>query len=512
MKEKIIVIGSGFGGLGAAARLAAQGYEVEIFEKRDKPGGRAYVYEMDGFKFDGGPTVITAPFMFDDIFEMAGRKREDYVEFIKLDPFYRIFDHHGKAFDYNDDPQFIDQQIKNWSPSDRDGYHRFMESTKAIFQKGFLELADKPFLSIKDMLRVAPDLIRLQSHKSVYRYVSQHIKDEFLRRCFSFHPLLIGGNPFDSSSIYAMIHYLEREWGIHYAKGGTGALIQALVQLIEELGGRFHYNAAVAEILLDGRQAEGIRLADGTVHYADHVISNADVAWTYLNLIPSQAKGLRNSDFRYKKLTRYSMSLAVIYFGTKKQYRHESKLAHHNIILGERYEGLLADIFKHKQLPEDFSLYLHMPSMTDPAIAPEGHEAFYVLSPVPHLGADVDWAQAAKPYRDAIMQFLEDNYLPDLQANIVAEHMIDPRHFQQTLNSQMGAAFSVEPILAQSAWFRPHNRSEDIDNLYFVGAGTHPGAGLPGVLSSSKIAEELILARKQPDTVIDPQLAAGYSS
>lgn len=494
MSEKVIIIGSGFGGLGAAARLAARGYQVEIFEKQDKPGGRAYVFERDGFKFDGGPTVITAPFMFDDIFAAAGRRREEYVEFKPLDPFYRIFDHTGRPFDYNDDPDFIAGQIRNWSPDDAEGYSRFMQTTQAIFRKGFVELADKPFLRVSDMLKVAPDLIRLQSHRSVYNYVSRFIQNDFLRRCFSFHPLLIGGNPFDASSIYAMIHYLEREWGVHYVMGGTGALVNALAQLIEELGGRFHYNTEVTEIIVDNRRASGIRLADGTIHRAAHVISNADVAWTYLNLIPGRARGLRNSDLRYQKLTRYSMSLVVIYFGTKKLYRHEGKLAHHNIILSERYQGLLADIFKHKVLPEDFSLYLHMPTLTDPSIAPPGHEGFYVLSPVPHLGADVDWAQAARPYRDAIMSFLEDNYLPDLQANIVTEHMIDPRHFQNRLNSYMGAAFSVEPVLTQSAWFRPHNRSEDIDNLYFVGAGTHPGAGLPGVLSSSKIVEDLIAA------------------
>ncbi len=508
MSNKVIIIGSGFGALGAAARLAARGYEVEVFEKRDKPGGRAYVYEQDGFKFDGGPTVITAPFMFDDIFAAAGRRREEYVEFRALDPFYRIFDHTGRSFDYNDDSDFIDDQIRHWNPDDTDGYHRFMDSTKAIFQKGFVELADQPFLTVGDMLRVAPDLIRLQSHKSVYSYVSQFIENEFLRRCFTFHPLLIGGNPFDSSSIYAMIHYLEREWGIHYVMGGTGALVNALVQLIEELGGHFHYNSEVAEILVNGGQAEGIRLADGTVHRADHVISNADVAWTYLNLIPSRARGLRNSDLRYRKLTRYSMSLVVIYFGTKKLYRHDGKLAHHNIILSERYQGLLADIFKAKKLPHDFSLYLHMPTLTDPSIAPPGHEGFYVLAPVPHLGADVDWATAAQPYRDTIMQFLEDNYLPDLQANIVSEHMIDPRHFEQTLNSHLGAAFSIESVLTQSAWFRPHNRSEDIDNLYFVGAGTHPGAGVPGVLSSSKIAEDLIVAAdRKASRVGQPRLA-----
>jgi phytoene desaturase len=511
VKETVTIIGSGFGGLAAAARLAAQGYQVDVFEKQDKPGGRAYVFEQNGFKFDAGPTVITAPFMFDDIFSAGGRRREDYVEFRPLDPFYRIFDHQGRVFDYNDDPDFIADQICRQSADDVAGYHRFMQSTQAIFQKGFVELADKPFLRFSDMLKVAPDLIRLQSHKSVHQYVAQFIKNDFLRRCFSFHPLLIGGNPFDSPSIYAMIHYLEREWGIHYVMGGTGALVDALVRLIRELGGRFHFKAEVAEIVVNGRRATGIRLADGTVHNSTHVISNADVAWTYMNLIPGRARSLRNSAFRWRNLTRYSMSLVVIYFGARKLYRQEGKLAHHNIILGERYQSLLADIFKAKTLPQDFSLYLHMPSLTDPSIAPEGHEAFYVLSPVPHLGAGVNWAEKARPYRNAIMQFLEDNYLPDLQANLVAEHMIDPRHFQMVLNSHMGAAFSLEPVLTQSAWFRPHNRSEDIDNLYFVGAGTHPGAGLPGVLSSAKIAEDLILAVSRQEAVLSRQrLALDY--
>lgn len=411
MKEKAIVIGSGFGGLGAAARLAARGYQVDIFEKRDKPGGRGYTYEINGFKFDGGPTVITAPFMFDDIFEAAGRRREDYVEFIPLDPFYRIFDHNGRAFDYNDDPEFILSEIDKWSPEDKEGYQKFMATTKAIFEKGFLELSDKPFLTLGEMFKVVPDLIKLQSYRTVYGYASQFIKNDFLRRCFSFHPLLVGGNPFDTTSIYALIHYLEREWGIHYAKGGTGALVNAMVQLIEEMGGRFHYNTEVDEILVEGRRSTGIRLKDGSEYTADHVISNADVAFTYLNMLPKRFRGLRNSDFRYKKLTRYSMSLFVIYFGTKKRY-NDTKLAHHNIILSERYKGLLKDIFNKKVLPEDFSLYLHMPTLTDPSMAPEGGESFYVLSPVPHLGSGIDWNTAAKPYRDTIMQFLEDNYLP----------------------------------------------------------------------------------------------------
>ncbi|RME75194.1 MAG: phytoene desaturase [Chloroflexi bacterium] len=486
-----IVIGSGFGGLAVAARLAARGHRVDVFEKMDGPGGRAYTFERDGFRFDGGPTVITAPFLFDEIFALAGRRREDYVEFLPVDPFYRIFDHQGRYFEYNGDVDFVFSQIDRWNPADKDGYRRFLSTTRAIFQKGFVELADKPFLHFGDMLRVAPDLIRLQSYRSVYGYVSRFIQDDFLRRCFTFHPLLIGGNPFNASSIYAMIHYLEREWGVWYARGGTGALVQALARLIEELGGRIHYRTEVDEILVENRQAVGVRLKDGTVIPADHVISNADVPFTYMNMIAPRHRGLRNSNFRYQHLTRYSMSLVVIYFGVNRQYR-DTPLAHHNIILSRRYKGLLRDLFRAKTLPPDFSLYLHMPTLTDPSMAPPGHESFYVLAPVPHLGADIDWTQTARPFRDAVMQFLEDNYLPDLQRHIVTEHMIDPRHFQNRLNTYLGTGFSIQPVLTQSAWFRPHNRSEDIDNLYFVGAGTHPGAGLPGVVSSAKIVESLI--------------------
>ncbi|MCB0196065.1 MAG: phytoene desaturase [Anaerolineae bacterium] len=490
MNKKIIVIGSGFGGLAAAIRLATKGYQVEIFEKRDKLGGRAYVYEQNGFKFDGGPTVITAPFLFDELFAAAGKRREDYITFVPCDPYYRIFNHEGRAFDYNGDEQFILSQIEKWNPADMAGYQKFMGTTKAIFDKGFVELADKPFLSLMDMVKVTPDLIKLQSYLSVYKYASQFVQDEFLRRCFSFHPLLVGGNPFDSPSIYAMIHYLEREWGIHYAMGGTGAIVAALGQLFEELGGKIHLKAEVDEILVnDRRRVTGIRLADGSIHQADDIVCNADVAFTYLNLIPPQYRRTY-TDSKVKRM-KYSMSLFVIYFGTKRRYT-DTGLAHHNIILGKRYRSLLNDIFKKKVLADDFSLYLHMPTITDPSIAPEGCENFYVLSPVPHLGGDIDWTQAAKPYRDSIIQFLQENYLPDLEDNIIAEHTIDPLHFQNTLNSYLGSAFSVQPLLTQSAWFRPHNRSEEFENLYFVGAGTHPGAGLPGVLSSAKIAENLL--------------------
>jgi phytoene desaturase len=471
MKKKVIVIGSGLGGLAAAVRLANRGLEVELFEKRDKLGGRAYVYDINGFKFDGGPTVITAPFMFDEIYQAAGRNRADYFQMVPVDPFYRIFNHEGRQ-------------------SDKEGYLRFIASTKAIFDKGFLELSDKPFLHVTDMLKIAPDLIRLQSYKTVYQYISQFVKNDFLRQVFSFHPLLVGGNPFDTTSIYTLIHYLEREWGVHYALGGTGAIVQALGKLFEELGGKINLNSDVAEILIEGRKTTGIRLIDGSIHRADMVVSNADVAWTYKYLIPARfRKSMTDSRMDHYK---YSMSLFVIYFGTRKRYT-DARLAHHNIILGPRYHDLLSDIFDRKKLAEDFSLYLHMPTITDPSMAPDGCEAFYVLSPVPHLGSGTDWTQVARPYRDRIMTFLEENYLPDLQANIIAEYYIDPLHFQNTLSSYRGAAFSVAPILTQSAWFRPHNRSEDFDNLYFTGAGTHPGAGMPGVLSSAKIVESLVL-------------------
>ncbi|MCY3902938.1 MAG: phytoene desaturase family protein [Caldilineaceae bacterium] len=486
--SRIIVIGSGFGGLSAAARLAARGHQVELFEKRDKLGGRAYVYEIDGFTFDAGPTVITAPWIFDEIWDAAGRRRQDYLQLVPCDPFYRIFDHSHRPFDFSADVELMLRQIEQRSPSDVEGFKAFMAGTKEIFDKG-MALIDQPFLNLSDMVGVVPDLVRLQSYRSVYGFVSKFFTDDFLRSCFSFQPLLIGGNPLSAASLYVLIHHLERKWGIHYALGGTGAIVASFARLLKELGVRIHLNAEVDLINVEQGRAVGIRLQDGSIRRADAVVSNADVAWTYLNLVPERLRP-HNSDKRIKSRS-YSMSLFVIYFGTSRQYR-EQGLAHHNIMMNRNYKGLLRQIFANKGLPQDFSLYLHMPTLTDPRLAPEGCEAFYVLSPVPHLGASIDWDVQAGPYRDAIIEFLEQNYLPDLRANIVAEHSIDPRHFSNSLNSYLGSAFSTQPILTQSAWFRPHNRSEDIENLYFVGAGTHPGAGVPGVVSSAKIVDSLI--------------------
>ncbi|MDP9470076.1 MAG: phytoene desaturase [Chloroflexota bacterium] len=492
--QRIVVIGSGFGGLAAAVRLAARGHQVTLLEKRDQTGGRAYVYRRDGFTFDGGPTVITAPWLITELFELAGRRPEEYVTLVPVDPFCRIFFPDGAHFDYAGDPDRMLAEIRRFSahPGDVEGYQEFVRRTERIFAKGFTDLAAVPFLNLSDMLKIVPDLVRLESHRTVYGFVSRFVKDDRLRQVLSFHPLLVGGNPFQTTSIYTLIHHLEREWGVWFAMGGTGAVVDALARLFGELGGTLRLNAEVGEILTEGRRAMGVRLADGEEIRADAVVCNAEVAGAYEKLLPAAIRR-KYTDRRLARM-RYSMSLVVIYFGTDRRYRGTDgpTLAHHDIILGPRYGDLLGDIFSRKTLAEDFSLYLHMPTLTDPSLAPDGCEAFYVLAPVPHLGGKTDWTQAAKPYRDRIMGFLEERYLPGLSKHLVAEHMIDPRHFRDTLNSYLGSAFSVEPILTQSAWFRPHNRSEELPNLYFVGAGTHPGAGLPGVLSSAKIADDLI--------------------
>ena len=485
---RILVIGAGFGGLAAAIRLRAQGHAVTILEKRDKPGGRAYVFEQDGFTFDAGPTIITAPWLINDLFELSGRRTADYVQLVPIDPYYNVRFEDGSIFRYNGSMESLVEQVRAFNPDDVAGFLRFSASTERIFEKGFA-LIDKPFHRFRDMLRVAPDLVRLQSHKSVAAYVNQFITDERLRQVFSFHPLLIGGNPFSSTSIYAMIHHLEKKWGVWFAMGGTGALVRGLARLFEDLGGAVRLACEVQEIVVDDTtgRATGVRLADGEFLAADAVVSNGDVASTYMHLIaPRHRRHNTDASFRRKQ---YSMSLFVSYFGTDRQY---PDIAHHEILMGARYRGLLHDIFDRKVLSDDFSLYLHRPSATDPSLAPPGCDCWYVLSPVPHLGGPTDWATLAIPYRDRIFQYLEERYMPGLRRHIVTERHIDPLYFRDELNSHLGSAFSVQPTLRQSAWMRPHNVSEDIPNLYFAGAGTHPGAGLPGVISSGKIVADLI--------------------
>ena len=482
-----VVIGSGFGGLAAAVRLGAKGYRVTVLEKLDAPGGRAYVYRQDGFTFDAGPTIVTAPFLFEELWKLCGRKMSNDVTLVPVSPFYRIRFQDGTHFDYSGDAGAMRAQIARFSPGDVDGYDAYMKASEDIFKVGFEQLGDVPFSKWTDMAKIAPEMLRLSSYRSVYSLVSKFFRDPRLRVVFSFHPLLIGGNPFTASSIYCLIAFLERRWGVHFALGGTGRLVEGLVGLIEGQGGHVRCNEEVREIIVSEGSARGVRLASGEAIAADLVVSNADSAWTYRHLLPSSARS-RWSNKRIER-ARYSMSLFVWYFGTNRRY---SDVPHHTILLGPRYKELLTDIFERKILADDFSLYLHRPTATDTSLAPDGCDAFYVLSPVPHLQSGTDWNVTAEKYRRAISRELGNTMLPDLEKNIVTSRMLTPQDFQDRLSSFRGAAFGLEPILTQSAWFRPHNKSEDIANLYLVGAGTHPGAGLPGVLSSARVLDSLV--------------------
>ena len=474
-------------GLAAAVRLGARGYRVTVLERQGAPGGRAVVHRQDGFTFDAGPTVITAPFLFEELWRLCGQRLEDDVDLRPITPFYRIRFHDGLVFDYTGDPAAMRAEIARFEPADVAGYERFMAASEAIFRVGFERLGHTPFGAISDMARIIPELVRLAGYRSVYGLVSSYIRDPRLRIVFSFHPLLIGGNPFTTTAIYALIAFLERRWGVHFAMGGTGRLVQGLIRLIEGQGGAVRCGAEVAAITVEGRAASGVRLASGETIPAAIVVSNADSAFTYRHLVPSEVRR-RWTDRRIER-ARYSMSLFVWYFGTRRRY---PDIAHHTILLGPRYRELLADIFQRKVLAEDFSLYLHRPTATDPSLAPPGCDAFYVLSPVPHQASGIDWDTAAEPYRHAIARHLSATVLPGLESNIVTSRMTTPQDFADDLLSFRGAGFGLEPILTQSAWFRPHNRSEELDRLYLVGAGTHPGAGLPGVLSSARVLDTVV--------------------
>ncbi len=482
-----IVIGAGFGGLAAAVRLGARGYRVTVLERLPEPGGRAAVFRQDGFTFDAGPTIVTAPFLFEELWQLCGRRLADDVDLRPVSPFYRIRFADGASFDYSGDPMAMRAEVARFAPADVEGYERFMRASEAIFRVGFEKLGDVPFSKWTDMARVVPDMVRLRSYRSVYAMVARHVRDERLRTILSFHPLLVGGNPFSVSSIYSLIAFLERNWGVHFAMGGTNRLVHGLCSLIAGQGGSVRCDADVAEITVADGAATGVRLASGERIAADIVVSNACSAWTYRHLLPSVARR-RWTDRRIER-SRYSMGLFVWYFGTRRRY---PDVAHHTILLGPRYRDLLRDIFVHKRLAEDFSLYLHRPTATDPSLAPPGCDAFYVLSPVPHLGGDIDWAQTAETYRQRISHALSQTILPGLETELATSRIMTPQDFQDRLLSFRGAGFGMEPVLSQSAWFRPHNKSEEVERLFFVGAGTHPGAGLPGVLSSARILDAVV--------------------
>ena len=479
------VIGAGFGGLAAAVRLGARGYRVTVLERLTQAGGRARVHRQDGFTFDAGPTIVTAPQLFEDLWRLAGRQLSDDVTLVPMDPFYRIRFADGSSFAYNGDPEQMRAEVARFAPDDVDGYERFMAHSRAVCRIGFEQLGHVPFGNVGAMLRIAPDLLRLSGHRSVHDVVARFIRDERLRTVFSFHPLLIGGNPFRASAIYCLIADLERRWGVHFAMGGTGQLVDGLVRLIRGQRGRVRLGVDVARIRVDGGTATGVELQSGETIAADLVVSNADSAVTHAQLLPA-AK--RWSAGRYRR-ARSSMGLFVWYFGTRRRY---PEVDHHTILLGPRYRGLLADVFDRKVLAEDASLYLHRPTATDPSLAPPGCDAFYVLAPVPNLAGGQDWRALAEPYRRRIARILETSVLPGLSEAIVTSKVTTPLDFQDDFLSYRGSGFGLEPVLTQSAWFRPHNRSAAVRNLFLVGAGTHPGAGLPGVLSSARILDTVV--------------------
>ena len=491
-KPKAVVIGSGFGGMAAAIRLQAMGFDTTILEKRDKPGGRAYVFEEQGFVFDAGPTVITAPECIDELFALAGTKTENYVKLVPVTPFYRLLWPDGDYFDYSNNESHMREQILRFDSRDWPAYQNFYRYSKAVFDKGYTELAHEPFLNIWSMLKVAPELIKLESYRSVYSVVAKYIHNEKLRQAFSFHSLLVGGNPFETSAIYTLIHYLERNWGVYFPLGGTGALVQGLIKLFMDMGGKLELNTPVQEICTKDRKVTGV-LSEDRFFPAEVVVSNADLVHTYAALMPHLDIAKKRA--QRLKLKQFSMSLFLIYFGTNRVY---PDVVHHTIVFGPRYRGLLKEIFGGNQLPEDFSLYLHRPTATDPHLAPAGHDGFYVLSPVAHKGhLKLDWSEEASRYADAILQSLEQRILPDLRKHLVIKKVLTPDYFEQELGAYLGNAFSLKPTLLQSAYFRHHNKDHQIEGLYFVGAGTHPGAGVPGVINSAK-ATAKVIAQDRP--------------
>ncbi|MCK8455231.1 phytoene desaturase family protein [Sphingomonas faeni] len=534
-RQRAIVIGSGIGGIACAIRLQSLGFETQVVEQLADVGGRAYVRRVDGFVFDMGPTVLTVPHFIEELFSLerdaamldepdfppsvlaegsrvvsgasGGPNTQRYVDIVPILPFYRIYFDDGTFFDYDADPVNVRAQIARLAPEDLDGYERFHEAARAIFERGFLELGYTYFGSLGSMVGVLPDLLKLGAIQPLFSLISKYFKSDKMRQVFSFEPLLIGGNPLKVPAIYAMIHFVEKTWGVHFAVGGTGALVAAMVRKFEELGGSVRLNAKVDRIDVEkhGRKrvATGVTLANGETLAADLVVSNADYATTYLKLVDKAHRRINRDTL--VKFRKQSMSLMVIYFGYRMQ-DGDPDLRHHNIILGPRYEELLTDIFERKILADDFSQYLHIPTITDPSLAPAGHHAAYTLIPVPNNQSDIDWDAVGEGFADTVLKFLDERgYIPGLRERIVHRSFVTPDYFEEVLGSHLGNGFGVEPRMTQTAFFRPHNRSEDVANLYLVGQGTQPGGGTPSVMMSAKMTAREI-AR---DFAVDPRIVGG---
>ena len=488
MSKKVIVVGSGFGGLASAIRLKAKGYDVTLLEKHPDLGGRARVFKKGNFTYDGGPTVITAPYLIEELFSLFNKKISDYVKIVPLDLWYRFVFNDGQTFDYSGNEKLMEKEIKKFSDKDFKGYNELVNFTEKIFDKGFTDLSDKPFNNLPFMLKQIPALLKLKSYKSVYKLVSNYISNEKLRRVFSMHPLLVGGNPFTTTSIYTLILFLEKKWGIHYSMGGTGNIVKALEKLMLEEGIKIIKDAEVTEIITENKNVKSVKINNSTIIECNYIVCNSDPPNVYKNLIKSK----NDYSFLFKqKMKRmdYSMGLFVYYFGSKKQYK---SVAHHTIYFGKSYEKHLEKIFENKILSEDISYYLHRPSATDPNMAPDGQDAFYVLVPVPNNLSNINWSNEGERFKNLILDKMDNSVLPDIKNNVVSDFYLTPDYFEKDLATLHGSGFSIQPKFSQSAYFRFHNQSEIFENLYFVGAGTHPGAGMPGVISSAKVLDKIL--------------------
>ena len=488
MSKKVIVVGSGFGGLASAIRLKAKGYDVTLLEKHPDLGGRARVFKKGNFTYDGGPTVITAPYLIEELFSLFNKKISDYVKIVPLDLWYRFVFNNGQTFDYSGNEKLMEKEIKKFSDKDFKGYNELVNFTEKIFDKGFTDLSDKPFNNLPFMLKQIPALLKLKSYKSVYKLVSNYISNEKLRRVFSMHPLLVGGNPFTTTSIYTLILFLEKKWGIHYSMGGTGNIVKALEKLMLEEGIKIIKDAEVTEIITENKNVKSVKINNSTIIECNYIVCNSDPPNVYKNLIKSK----NDYSFLFKqKMKRmdYSMGLFVYYFGSKKQYKN---VAHHTIYFGKSYEKHLEKIFENKILSEDISYYLHRPSATDPNMAPDGQDAFYVLVPVPNNLSNINWSNEGERFKNLILDKMDNSVLPGIKNNVVSDFYLTPDYFEKDLATLHGSGFSIQPKFSQSAYFRFHNQSEIFENLYFVGAGTHPGAGMPGVISSAKVLDKIL--------------------
>ena len=485
--KKIIVIGSGFGGIAAALRMRAKGYEVDLHEKLDQLGGRARQFNQNGFIHDAGPTVITAPYLFRELFEIFGEQIDDFINFIPLDPWYRFRFHDGSFFNYGPNQDELLEQIKAFEPKDVNGYLKMLKHAEKIFELGYLKLADQPFHKLSNLIRYTPDIIKLKGYQSVYQFVSTYLKHPNLRQAFSIQPLLVGGNPFNTTSIYALIHALEKKWGVFFAKGGTGEIVSQLKMLMERKGINIFLNSEINKIVTSQQKVDGIVNSKGNFYKTDYLITNADPIYTNNHLIDNKKISLHNKFIN--KTAKHSMGLFVLFFGTKVKYEH---IAHHTIWMGPRYKELLSDIFDLHKLADDFSIYLHRPTATDTNFAPMGCDSFYALIPVPNLKGNIAWEDEAPAFIKSIIKALEQTMMPKLTETICESFYMTPENFLQDYNTPFGSGFSIAPLFRQSAWFRTHNKDDLYQNLFYVGAGTHPGAGVPGVLNSAKVIDKLI--------------------